>query len=147
MNAFLHSPVFGLGLNATTAFTGHAQHNSFLQAFVNMGLVGGTLFFGCFYYTLDVLHRLGPAAAETADLTLRHARPFVLAAVGAYAVGITSLNHCYTPPTFLILAVAMALIRLIRPRRPAAAFDAGPAPDLACVRRVAGFYYVSFYFY
>src|SRR5262249_11701373 len=44
------APLFGLGSHYTYAEeVGQVAHNSFVNSYAELGLIGGTIFFGCFY--------------------------------------------------------------------------------------------------
>ena len=133
---FRAEPVFGIGEDKLRDLIGHVCHNSYLHAFVEMGLVGGMAFVGAFYL---VLRSLWAAAPDRPDLA--RLRPFVLAAVAGYAVGLLSLSRCYTVPTQLILAIGTIFLILAgRKNHPAI-----PRLDGANARRivVAGFVVLS----
>jgi O-antigen ligase len=124
---FRAEPVFGVGEDKLRDLIGHVCHNSYLHAFTEMGLFGGIAFVGTFYL---VLRGLWAAAPDQPDLA--RLRPFVLAAVAGYAVGLLSLSRCYTVPTQLILAIGTIFLILAgRKNHPAI-----PRLDGANTRRI-----------
>lgn len=126
---FRAEPFFGVGQGKLTDLIGHVCHNSYLHAFTEMGLIGGIAFAGAFYLAL---RGLSEAASDQPDLA--RLRPFVLAAVAGYAMGLASLSRCYTVPTQLILAVGTIFLTLAgRKDHPAI-----PRFDVACTRRILG---------
>lgn len=46
------SPVFGVGVNQFAKRVGYVAHNSFVHTFAELGLLGGTFFFGTYYYVI-----------------------------------------------------------------------------------------------
>jgi O-antigen ligase len=102
-----HTPL-GLGVNEFDKKMGLVVHNSFLHAFVESGVVGGTFFLGAFVCALWGCARLGSKGVRLLDPEMRRLRPFVLAVVGAYAAGLLSLSRCYAEPTYTMLAVGAA---------------------------------------
>ena len=124
---FRAEPVFGVGEEKLRDLIGHVCHNSYLHAFAEMGLFGGMVFVGMFYLVLRGLWMARPDQPELIRL-----RPFVLAAIAGYAVGLLSLSRCYTVPTQLILALGTIFLILAgRKNRPAV-----PRLDSANARRV-----------
>jgi hypothetical protein len=110
---FRKSPLLlGLGYDTCAANIGHAAHNSFVHAFVELGLVGGVLFFGAWYYALNTVYRLGSNGIEVIDPDLRRIRPYLFAMLVCYATGMMSLTETYIVPTWTMLGVATAFIRL-----------------------------------
>ena len=124
---FRAEPLFGVGEGKLRDLIGHVCHNSYLHAFTEMGLIGGIAFTGAFYLVLR-----GLWAATSDQPHLARLRPFVLAAVAGYAMGLVSLSRCYTVPTQLILAVGTIFLTL-------AGRKGGPAIprfDARCASRV-----------
>jgi hypothetical protein len=89
----------------------HLAHNSFLQGFADLGIGGGCLFLGAFVIAIWSISRLGHKMVLMLDPQMRQARPYVLAAVVTYCVGMATLSICYVLPTFLVLAMASAYER------------------------------------
>jgi O-antigen ligase len=124
---FRSAPIFGIGQGNLTDEIGQVCHNSYLHAYTEMGILGGTVFVGIFYLTLRGLN-----AASPNDPHLSRLQPYVLALVASYAVGLLSLSRCYTVPTQLILALGSAYLALAgRSGSPVV-----PRFDAACIRRV-----------
>jgi hypothetical protein len=79
-------------------------HNSYLHAFTELGVVGGTLFLGVFCLAVVGVLRLG--RRHVLDPEQRRLQPFVLGTVVAFVTGMLSLSLCYVNVTYLILGLA-----------------------------------------
>lgn len=117
-NLMRHSPIFGIGTDQYVENTGKVAHNSFVHAYTELGFLGGTLYFGAFYYALRTLGRLGSRGVTIRDPEIRRVRPFILAAVVGYAASELSLTHCYSVVTYAMLGLATVCIRLADPEPP-----------------------------
>ncbi|WP_406695895.1 O-antigen ligase family protein [Singulisphaera sp. Ch08] len=109
---FVQNPVLGVGYNHCLDYADHVVHNSYLHAYVEMGFLGGTAFLGAFMISLWVLVRIGRRRSRGLDSELARLWPFLLAGVGCYALGITSLSRCYVVPTFTTLGLVAAYERM-----------------------------------
>lgn len=111
-----NNPLFGLGEGMLVDELGVVTHNSFLQCFAELGLLGGTAFVACFLAALlglwSVRHQFWQAGESHSDARelhrLSHLRMFVFAAVAAYALGILTLSRQFVAPTYLLLGLAAA---------------------------------------
>jgi putative inorganic carbon (hco3(-)) transporter len=115
---FVRRPVFGIGSGAFAPHMGHVAHNSFIHAYVELGMVGGTLFLGAFYLAVWPLVRLGRAEVP-ADLLgddLVRLRPYVLAIAGGYVAGLASLSNCYYAPTYAVFGLSATYTHLAEAR-------------------------------
>jgi putative inorganic carbon (hco3(-)) transporter len=136
MAMFRASPVLGIGQNQFVEQAGQVAHNSFVQSYTELGLLGGTLFLGLFYASARPLWRAsreGGGLQEQENGTLRRLNPYMMAILCAYAVGLLSLSRGYVVPTFLVLGMMAVHARL-------AARDAGTGMerfDLRLIGRVA----------
>ena len=99
-DAFRSAPLTGIGQGKIVDEIGQVTHNSYLQAYAEMGLLGGTAFVGAFYLVLRGLWR-----AEPKDRELAQMQPYLLALMAAYAQGLLSLSRCYHAPTLLLLGI------------------------------------------
>jgi O-antigen ligase len=129
LEAFRSAPVLGIGQGKLVDAIGQVTHNSYLHAFAEMGLLGGTAFIGAFYLILRGLWRASPADRELARL-----RPYVLAMTVGYATGLLSLSRCYTVPTQLILALATIYLVMASRTGPLVI----PRLDWPCTRGIMG---------
>jgi O-antigen ligase len=103
---FQESPLIGVGVGEFQPRAGMVAHNSYVQAYAELGFLGGTVFLGAFLYGLWTLWRIGPERTMILDPALGRLRPYVLAVVAGYAVAMLSLTHVYTVPTYTILGLA-----------------------------------------
>jgi hypothetical protein len=131
LDAFRSSPLLGVGTsNNEQVQISHVAHNSFLQCFADLGLFGGTLFIGAFYFAFLTLRRAAavpPVSAEMARL-----RPFLLAALVGSAVSLLTLSLPYVIPTYLVLGLATVYAGVALVPRPAPLLCC----DLQLVQRV-----------
>lgn len=110
---FLRAPLFGIGMNQFAEEVGLAAHNSFLHCFAELGLFGGTLFFGANYHALMGLgKRARGTVANHAGDDLARLRPVLLGILVLYQVGILTSNRSYSLPTYMILGLAAVFVRL-----------------------------------
>jgi len=110
---FQYSPLFGIGMDNYRQFSSHVAHNSFIHCYAELGMIGGTLFLGAFYYALKSVFDLrSPPDDPEADPELRRLHPFLMGMLIAYTVGICFLSRSYIVPTFMVLALAVVYVRL-----------------------------------
>ena len=105
------SPVWGIGTGKFLVYAGLVAHNSFIHAYAELGLLGGTLFFGMYFRELTGLAKLG-STNRICDPEIRHLRPYILAAVASCAVSEMSLTRCFDVPTYAILGIGAVCMRL-----------------------------------
>ena len=107
------SPLLGIGTEQFATHMGKAAHNAFVCAYTETGLVGGTLFFGMYYCVLSSLVNVVLHREKVQNPELRSLVPVVVAIVASYAMSEMSLTHPFSVPTYLVLGVGTALIRLV----------------------------------
>jgi hypothetical protein len=125
MDRFRSSPLIGVGVDmrdidpaiakdgrAVVAIMGHAAHNSYLQAFADIGFAGGCLFLGAFGVALWSLWRIGQSRGMPLDPPTHELQPFMLGAVAAYSVGMLTLSLWFVAPTYIVLALAVSHARI-----------------------------------
>jgi hypothetical protein len=117
--AMMTSPIFGIGMGEMGSMVGKVAHNSFLNAYAELGLVGGTMFFGAFFCAgLTLLWLLNNRQA-IANPELRRLLPFLAALLASYIVGILSLSRVDAVPTYLLLGLVAAAANVAMGRVPA----------------------------
>jgi hypothetical protein len=122
---FRERPLFGMGQATYADEIGQVAHNSFIHAYAELGILGGSLFFGMFASLVLLFRSLAPSKRVIVNPDLQQLRPYLVGAVVGFAVGLLSLSRCYVEPTFLVIGLGMAFIRLTRaaPALPPVRFD------------------------
>jgi hypothetical protein len=122
---FRQAPLFGIGMNTFDQMSDHVAHNSYLQAFAELGAFGGVLFLGVVYAPLAALYRLGTGGRQLLQPELRRLHPYLLGAVVAWAVGMMFLTLNYLMPTYAMAGLATAFLPMAAawPPPPAERFD------------------------
>jgi len=92
----------------------HLAHNSYLQSFADLGILGGILFVGAYFAALWSVHRSTSSGTVMLDANLQKVQPYLLASLAAYAIGMMSLSICYVVPTYMMLALAVSYTRMAR---------------------------------
>ncbi|MHC5541876.1 O-antigen ligase family protein [Singulisphaera rosea] len=105
-------PAFGIGQNMFVEAMGHDAHNSFVQAYTDLGLFGGTVYFGIFAYAGWSLLSMGSKRSEGLDPDLARLHPYMVSIVLAYAAGMLSLTRVYVIPTYLVAGLASTFLKL-----------------------------------
>jgi O-antigen ligase len=129
LDQFCRAPLFGIGQGALLDELGQVSHNSYLHAYTEMGLLGGTAFVGAFYLILRGLK----ASEATGENALRRLQPYMLALFAGYVVGLLSLSRCYNVPTQFILALGTAYLVIVG----RSGANVIRRFDAACARRVS----------
>ena len=93
---------------------GLVAHNSYVNAYVELGVLGGGLFLAAFYAAVRRTHTA--VRDPDAPAWSKALGPYLFGAVVAYAVGCYSLTRNFHIPTYLVLGLAAAYIHLALPR-------------------------------
>jgi hypothetical protein len=104
--------LFGVGQNNFADIAGLVAHNSYVHAYVELGLVGGTFFFGCFFFAAFQLYRTSRIATRIENDELIRMRPFVVMLLAGWCTSIFSLSRCYVVPTYMVLGTCAAYLNL-----------------------------------
>jgi O-Antigen ligase len=115
---FHSRPIFGLGADQLVEEIHHVAHNSFVQAFVETGLLGGTMFVGVVYLPIWMLLRIRKRIARLMNDELMRWNATIVALCVGYAVGMFSLSRNYTVPAYLPAALATAWAAIVINRHP-----------------------------
>ena len=107
------SAVFGIGHLNFWDELNIVAHNSCVHAYVELGLLGGTLFVGCFFLTGLALFRLRSCRGAYRDPELARFAPFLASLLSGYCAGLFSLTRCYVVPTYLIVGLGAAYVTLM----------------------------------
>jgi O-antigen ligase len=116
--AFIRNPLFGLGTGLFQQSAGLVAHNSYLQAYSELGFFGGTLFVGAFYLAVVSLYRLGSCQERIIDPELRRLRPYLVGLVGGFMGCMATMSLTDMLPTYMVLAVVVAYLRVATVRPP-----------------------------
>ncbi|MEO8163912.1 MAG: O-antigen ligase family protein [Betaproteobacteria bacterium] len=107
------APVFGIGWGMFAEESGGlVAHNSFLHCYSEMGIFGGTFFFGAFVATILALFRLISQQQIALTAESRHRLATVMALVCGAGVSMLTISRPYAVPTYLILGLASSVIVL-----------------------------------
>lgn len=113
--ALRNNPLFGLGAWQFGGDDELVAHNSYMQAYAELGLFGGTLFLGMYYLALRETSRLAMQAAPPVHAQLVPLLPCLAASLVAYAAGMLTLTRNYIPPTFLFPGLATVCLGFVLP--------------------------------
>lgn len=111
-------PLFGIGHGNFVEEMRHVAHNSFVHSYTELGLIGGTLFFGANAAAAWAMYRIrsDPAVAESAE------QMRLLSAVTAILFGSIvaqfSLSRAYTNTPYLAIGLATAFAAVVPLSRP-----------------------------
>lgn len=109
---------FGIGQGTYSDLAGLAAHNSYVHAFTELGLFGGTLFVGCFFFAGLGLFRLARFQSSNKgkpifrNPELERYLPYASAILAAWCGGMMSLSRCYVVPTYMVVGVSAAYLNL-----------------------------------
>ena len=106
----------------------HLAHNSYLQAFADLGFVGGMCYLGAFLLGLQTLNRYAFGHSRILDLEQKRLHPYLVGSVVAYMAGMISLSINYLITTAFVLALPLAFYGMTPcypPVRPPAMGQAG----------------------
>lgn len=111
--AMKSSPLFGIGLGKYPELTnGLGAHNSFVEAYVEVGFFGGTLFLGAVVCALAMGFSVCRTRSQLAHPILERTGPYLLAILAGYSAGMLSSSRYYMIPTYLLLALVVIHLRL-----------------------------------
>jgi hypothetical protein len=115
LDALRSSPLFGHGMFTYPEIaSGYVAHNSFVEAYVELGFFGGTLFVGALYCALRMCFLLGNPAREGSNPELFRVRPYVLAILAGYSAGMLSSARCYIITTYSLLGLVVVYTHLAK---------------------------------
>lgn len=113
LTLFKQSPLIGIGQDQQVEYCGQVAHNTYIQNFAELGIVGGACFLGILILCLRGVLKID---CRRCDPVLLAFRPYIGGALAGYAIGLLSLSRGYTISTYLVIALAAAFINLA-PRR------------------------------
>lgn len=101
--------IFGIGALNYADFFGLVAHNSFVHAYVELGVLGGGCYLFLFYLPARVLYDT-PTIAN--DDWANRARPYIWALLAGYVGGAYSLSRNYTLVSFLVIGLLESHLHL-----------------------------------
>ena len=136
---FQQSQLFGVGMENYLQHSRQVAHNSFIHSYTDLGVLGGTLFLGAFYFAVRGLYGVRPLTPSPSpegrgeDEELRRLHPYLMAMLVAYTIGICFLSRSYIVPTYMMLGVAVVYMRLhaVQTSEPIKAWSSFVWPKLA----------------
>ncbi len=110
------SPLFGLGANdfQVVCGTGLVAHNSYVHAFSELGIFGGSFFFGIYFYIITAMRKVRPYIPD--EKFLKNCRRLFYVAIIFNAFGLLSLSRVYTQTTYILPALVISYLQIIRAR-------------------------------
>lgn len=111
---------FGIGEGKYADVAGLVAHNSYVHAFVELGLFGGILFVGCFFIPAYAIWQMTRQPQLIENPELKRMMPYLAGMGAGWCMSMASLSRCYMPATYMIcgtMAVFLNLVGFYR-RRP-----------------------------
>jgi putative inorganic carbon (HCO3(-)) transporter len=112
------SPLLGIGLGQFAETMGILCHNSFMQAYVETGLLGGIFFLGAFYLAASAPHQLRVRSMTIADAEMQRIPPYIIAIIVGCCVGMLSSTRNLRADTYLPLGIVAVYLRMMEPCLP-----------------------------
>ena len=104
--------LFGIGQNLYSEISGYVAHNSYVHTYVELGLFGGTWFFGVIFFILLGFYRMIHIGTVLEDKEFKRAGSYVVAGLIGWCVSMTSLSRAYIAPTYMVFGVAAAYLNI-----------------------------------
>ncbi len=105
---FKQQPLLGIGEGNFVEEVGIVAHNSFLQSFTELGLLGGSLFLGEFLAAFVVLYRIREEIDPLELPGLARLVPYIAAIVAGFVASMLASTRDYFVPTYLVLGLVTA---------------------------------------
>ena len=86
----------------------HLAHNSYLQAFADLGFFGGVCFLGAFVCGMSTLNRYAFGKTNILDPEQKRLHPYLCGSMVAYMTGMASLTINYYITTAFVLALPIS---------------------------------------
>jgi O-antigen ligase len=105
------NPVFGVGVHEFLKESRLVVHNTYLHAYAETGLIGGTIFIGaCFLTARHFYRRRNLAIVRNPEM--RRLVPYLAGTCGCFCMGMMSLSLTYLTLTVMIFAIGDVTGRL-----------------------------------
>lgn len=109
------NPITGIGHGQFHEEFYYVAHNTFVEAYVETGILGGGLFFGAFFYAYRGLRRTSKDPMFYAmPRVFRRMHPFVIALLLGYLAGCYTVTRTFVIPTYMMLGIATSYARMSR---------------------------------
>ncbi|MGQ0634355.1 MAG: O-antigen ligase family protein [Planctomycetaceae bacterium] len=112
MRMIKQSPLFGVGCDNFSREVRQVAHNSFMQCFAELGLFGGALFFGAFWFAglslWRLRHDLRDYVSLLTDGVFQRLQPCLTAIMAGTLMSMMSLTRSYVLTTYLVLGLVNA---------------------------------------
>ena len=110
--------LFGTGMNTYEDISGLGlkAHNSWIHAFVELGLFGGIVFFGMAFFPALAFYRLRKDKIRPTDPILRELYGIVPGILAGTCFALCALSRCYTPATYMIFGIAATYLAMVGAR-------------------------------
>jgi O-antigen ligase len=108
------SPLLGIGLGEYIEQLRTVAHNSFVQCFVELGLLGGSCFLAAFFIPLRAWLGLCGPRGQGLPADLRRLTPYLIAMFVGYGVSLLSSTRNQQDQTYLVFGLATVYFNLAR---------------------------------
>jgi putative inorganic carbon (hco3(-)) transporter len=106
------TPLVGIGVGRLPSEIGLCAHNSFVEAYVEIGFLGGSCFAGAYALAIAGLWKLRDARMPLDNPELTRVCPYVFAILGGEIIGQLSITRIQTLSTYLPLGMAAISFKL-----------------------------------
>ena len=104
-------PLFGVGQGLLHEYTRLVAHNSYVHAFAELGLFGGSCFISIVFLSASQLFGLRKHEEVIVDSEMRRFRPYMLGILAGFCTGIMTLSRVYIVPTYMIFGLVSAYLQ------------------------------------
>ena len=110
---FVQQPLFGIGEGNFVDEVGIVAHNSFLQSFTELGLMGGGLFLGEIMAAFVILYRIQDQIDPLELPGFARLAPCITAILAGFVASMLASTRDYFVPTYLVLGLVTACSRSV----------------------------------
>lgn len=140
------APFFGIGAGYYAEYAGLVAHNSYVQAYVETGFVGGTCFFTLFYFGIRNLVSIKKFGADIVDPELLQIQPYLIGMMTGVAVSMMSLTRNLVVPVYLFCGLTECYLNVIAGQFPFLVPQLDK-PQIKKIVRASAIAFVSLYLY
>jgi O-antigen ligase len=106
-------PLFGVGQGMITEYMPLVAHNSYIHAFAELGIFGGTCFVSAIFLAISQLFAIRKTELYIQDPEMRRFHPYILAMTCGFFSGVFFLSRVYIEPTYMVLGMAGAYLQQV----------------------------------